>query len=127
MADRPLGSHAGARLVVGPGGNLLLRGAAQGRGPERFLRPRPDPRPAGRVRDPLQRRRHTLQLEVHPTRPGGSTQADRGPREPSKRSSTGRLTTPAVLTGETTKGREPYGDRVPVLVGGVTPAQGGRE
>ena len=25
------------------------------------------------------------------------------------------------------KGRESYGDRVPVLVGGVTPAQGGRE
>ena len=25
------------------------------------------------------------------------------------------------------KGRESYGDRVPVVVGGVTPAQGGRE
>ena len=25
------------------------------------------------------------------------------------------------------KGREPYGDRVPVVVAGVTPCQGGRE
>src|SRR6187200_2572675 len=83
---------------------LLLRRAAQGRHPERLTRAGPDPCPYGRVRDPLQRRRHTLQLEVHPPRPRRPAQTDRRPREPPREPPAGRMTTPAEHTTATTKG-----------------------
>ena len=68
LAERPPDPPTRARLLAGPGRDLLLRRPTQGRSPQRLHRPRSDPRTAGRVRGPLQRRRQTLQLEVHPTR-----------------------------------------------------------
>ena len=55
-----------ARILAGPGGNLLLGRPAQSPHTQRLHQPQPNPRPPRRVRDPLQRHRRAVQLEVHP-------------------------------------------------------------
>jgi transposase len=52
LAHRAPDPPAGARLLAGPGRDLLLGCSTQGRHPERLHRPRPDPRPPRCVRKP---------------------------------------------------------------------------
>jgi hypothetical protein len=49
--------------------------------PKRFHRPGPDPRPPRRVRDPVQRHRPAVHLEVHPRRPRRPPAPNRRPRQ----------------------------------------------
>ena len=102
VATRASDPPSRACLLVGPMRDLLLRRAAQGPHPERLPRPGPDPCPSDRVRGPLQRCGHTLQLEVHPPRPRQPAPKNRRPRQPPRRPPAGRMTTPAELTTATT-------------------------
>ena len=70
--------------------------------PERLHRPRPDPRPPRRVRDPLQRHRQAVQLEVHPHRPQRPAGPHRRPRQDPARRPGSMNSTPDELTGATT-------------------------
>src|SRR5215207_5104733 len=103
LAECPPDPPTRARFLAGPGRDLLLRRPTQGRSPQRLHRPRSDPRTAGRIRDPLQRRRQTLQLEVHSTRAREPPPPHRHPRQPSPPPAASSLTTPEGLTGQTTK------------------------
>jgi hypothetical protein len=92
----------GPCLLAEPGGDLLLRRPAQSRQPERLHRPRPDPRSPRRIRDPLQRHRQTIQLEVHPHRPRRPVAPHRRPQQDPAPRHGSLISTPDELTGETT-------------------------
>ena len=79
----------------------LLRRPAQSPYPQRLHRPRPDPRPPRRVRDPLQRHRPAVHLEVHPHRPRRPATPDRRPRQDPRPGSPTTMD-PDELTGQTT-------------------------
>jgi hypothetical protein len=103
--NAPADPPARACLLAGPR-NLLLGRPAQGPHPQRLHRPGSDPRPPRRVRDPLQRHRPAVHLEVHPRRTRRPATADRRARQDSA-PRPGSLTTmdPDELTGQTTEPR----------------------
>ena len=102
LAGRAADPPARARLLAGPGGNLLLRHPAQSTHPERLHRPGPDPRPPRRIRDPLQRHRPAIHLEVHPHRPPRPAMPDRCARQNRAPRPGSLISTLDELTGQTT-------------------------
>ena len=85
------GAPARARLLVGPGRDLLLRPPAQGADPQRLDRPGRPRRADLGLPGSLQRHRHPVRLDIHPHRPrpapgriGGTTgtHRTRPPHEP---------------------------------------------
>jgi transposase len=89
----------GPRELAEPVRNLLLRGATQGRHPQRLLRPGRGPQPAGGLPGALQPRRPTIQLGLHHQ---GPERPPRPPRRPRRRPAGNHRMTPDELPPRTT-------------------------
>src|SRR5262245_34141025 len=70
--------------------------------PHRLHQPGPDPRPPGRLRDPLQRHRQAIRLEIHPRRPPRPAAPHRRSQQSPAPRPGSMKRTPGELTGQTT-------------------------